>query len=76
MKFNNIQEVLDYLEESHYNTIYDYNGNYFRYNLLIYKIEYWSFDSKLIKYISIEDFLKIDVNTLNTNEEANYLLSA
>lgn len=65
MKLNNIQEALDYLMKSHYNELYDNNGNYFRYNLLEYNIEYWSYYNKLIKYVSIEDFLKIDINTLN-----------
>lgn len=65
MKLNNIQEALDYLMKSHYNELYDNNGNYFRYNLLEYNIEYWSYDNKLIKYVSVEDFLKIDINKLN-----------
>lgn len=65
MKLNNIQEALDYLMESHYNELYDNNGNYFRYNLLEYNIEYWAYNYKFIKYISIEDFLKIDINKLN-----------
>jgi len=64
MKFKNIQEVLNYLEESQYNVVYDNDGNYFRCNSLIYKIEYWSFDYKLIKYISYNDFLKFDINII------------